>query len=110
VGGNSWNYRIPSNFPAGLLALAGRPGKAVSQMKTHQKSQTANGEQVTYGADRLAVWLEIDHGKGRRTAIYATPGWIDGLVHIQELIAKHGIKIMPQHAEMFSSKALTDAA
>lgn len=79
-------------------------------MITFQKTTTAAGNQATYGADRLATWLEIDHGKGRRTAIYATPGWIDGFARIREAVAKHGVKILPQHTSMFLALTLSDAA
>lgn len=79
-------------------------------MITIQKTTTAAGNQVTYGTDRLATWVEIDHGKGNRTAIYATVGWGGGLDRIRDLVAKHGIKIMPQHMGVFFQIALTQAA
>ena len=70
---------------------------------THQSTTTKTGQEASYGYDRGTSWVACDHGKNRRTVIYATPTWANGLARLRDLIAKHGITIRPEHAALFEN-------
>jgi hypothetical protein len=72
-------------------------------MKTiHQKTTTAIGQQASYGIRKGTPWIAYDHGQHRHCALFAIPGWRNGLGRIRELINRHGIQIKPEHQGIFS--------